>query len=69
MLSANILGGYPADKVNATYWKKIQFPSDKIFQVQSQLIFPFHPTATAILSAMETERHLNRQFYARKEAI
>ena len=29
MLSANILGGYPADKVNATYWKKIQFPSDK----------------------------------------
>lgn len=29
ILSSNILYGYPVDKVDAAYWKKIQFPSEK----------------------------------------
>lgn len=29
ILSSNILLGYPVDKVNAAYWKKIQFPPEK----------------------------------------
>lgn len=28
-LSSNILFGYPADKVNSAFWKKIQFPPEK----------------------------------------
>ncbi len=29
ILSSNILCGYPVDKVDAVYWKKIQFPPEK----------------------------------------
>jgi hypothetical protein len=29
ILSSTVLFGYPADKVNAAYWKEIQFPTDK----------------------------------------
>ncbi|MFA6293933.1 MAG: PKD domain-containing protein [Victivallales bacterium] len=39
MLSSNILCGYPVDKVDAAYWKKIQFPPDK--KVAGSMVIDF----------------------------